>query len=160
MSESSQSGAIGLAHHFDDYDQQKKRRPHPVPAAESQRIEEPTAAPAQPSGEDQQRPGAEKPEPGAAELLAVLMLGIFSTAIATVVYFRLIKSAGPTFVSQINYLIPVWAVIVGIVFLDETVQQSHGTCGQQRGTLSAGGRRSGGRGGSRHTISAGFRRSY
>ena len=65
------------------------------------------------------------PEPGAAELLAIVMLGIFSTAIATVVYFRLIKSAGPTFVSQINYLIPVWAVIIGVVFLDETVQRSH-----------------------------------
>ena len=65
------------------------------------------------------------PEPSSAELLAVVLLGIFSTAIATVVYFRLINSAGPAFVSQINYLIPLWAVAIGVLFLDETVQRSH-----------------------------------
>jgi drug/metabolite transporter (DMT)-like permease len=68
---------------------------------------------------------AHLPEPKSAPLLAVVMLGIFSTAIATIVYFRLVNSAGPTFVSQLSYFIPLWAVVVGVVFLDETLEPGH-----------------------------------
>jgi drug/metabolite transporter (DMT)-like permease len=50
---------------------------------------------------------------------AVALLGVFSTAIAAVVYFRLIERAGPAFVSQLNYLIPVWAVILGGLMFGE-----------------------------------------
>lgn len=50
---------------------------------------------------------------------AVGFLGLFSTAAAAVVYFRLIRSAGPAFVSLLNYLIPLWAVAVGIALLGE-----------------------------------------
>lgn len=50
---------------------------------------------------------------------AVALLGVFSTAVASVVYFRLIERAGPAFVSQLNYLIPVWAVIVGALLFGE-----------------------------------------
>ena len=50
---------------------------------------------------------------------ALAFLGIASTAAATVVFFKLIAIAGPTFVSLINYLIPVWAVVVGAIFLGE-----------------------------------------
>jgi drug/metabolite transporter (DMT)-like permease len=60
-----------------------------------------------------------------AELVAIVLLGTFSTAVAAIVYFRLINSAGPTFVSQLNYLIPPWAVLVGIVFLGESPMISH-----------------------------------
>ncbi len=56
----------------------------------------------------------------AAAALAVAVLGIVSTALAAVVYFKLVSVAGPTFVSLINYLIPLWAVVVGMVFLGET----------------------------------------
>lgn len=52
-------------------------------------------------------------------LAAVVGLGVFSTAWASIIYFHLIKSAGPAFVSQLNYLIPLWAVLVGMVFLGE-----------------------------------------
>jgi drug/metabolite transporter (DMT)-like permease len=65
------------------------------------------------------------PEAGPAALIAVGLLGVFSTAFAAVVYFRLITSAGPAFVSQLNYLIPVWAVIIGILLLDESPQPNH-----------------------------------
>ena len=58
-------------------------------------------------------------------LLAVAALGTFSTAIAAVVYFRLIHSAGPSFVSQLNYLIPLWAVALGILFMGEQPQPNH-----------------------------------
>ena len=62
---------------------------------------------------------------GDAQIVAVLMLGVFSTAIATIVYFHLITRAGPSFVSQLNYLIPVWAVLIGYLVLGETPQERH-----------------------------------
>ncbi len=52
-------------------------------------------------------------------LAAVGFLGIVSTGIATIVYFKLITAAGPSFLSLINYLIPIWAVALGIVAADE-----------------------------------------
>jgi drug/metabolite transporter (DMT)-like permease len=58
-------------------------------------------------------------------LAAVAGLGIFSTAMAAVMYFRLVTRAGPGFVSQLNYLIPVWAVAIGAVFLGEQPQLNH-----------------------------------
>jgi drug/metabolite transporter (DMT)-like permease len=52
-------------------------------------------------------------------IVALLFLGVLSTALAMIVYFRLIQSAGPSFTSQLNYLIPLWAVLIGVVFLGE-----------------------------------------
>lgn len=56
---------------------------------------------------------------------ALLFLGLFSTATAMVVYFRLIRTAGPSFTSQLNYLIPLWAVGVGVLFLGERPTLGH-----------------------------------
>jgi drug/metabolite transporter (DMT)-like permease len=56
---------------------------------------------------------------------ALLFLGLFSTATAMVVYFRLIRTAGPSFTSQLNYLIPLWAVAVGVAFLGEEPTLGH-----------------------------------
>jgi len=56
--------------------------------------------------------------------IAVGVLGVVSTALATVVYFRLVSAAGPTFVSLINYLIPLWALLGGMVFLGERPEWS------------------------------------
>lgn len=64
-------------------------------------------------------------EANSAQLFAVVALGIFSTAIAAVIYFRLISSAGPAFVSQLNYLIPLWAMTIGVLFLDEPLQPNY-----------------------------------
>lgn len=58
-------------------------------------------------------------------LLALAFLGVFSTATAMVLYFRLIRSAGPSFTSQLNYLIPLWAVLVGVLFLGEQPTLGH-----------------------------------
>ncbi len=52
-------------------------------------------------------------------LWAVLLLGLICTGAATVVYYQLVTVAGPTFLSLINYLIPLWAVAMGIAFLGE-----------------------------------------
>jgi drug/metabolite transporter (DMT)-like permease len=55
----------------------------------------------------------------ASALAALVALGVVSTALATVVFFKLIALAGPSFVSLINYLIPAWAVLAGMLVLGE-----------------------------------------
>lgn len=52
-------------------------------------------------------------------LFMTLMLGIFPTALASLVLFRLISEAGPSFVSLSNYLIPAFALITGVLLLGE-----------------------------------------
>ncbi len=54
----------------------------------------------------------------------IVSLGVVSTAIATVVYFELVTRAGPSFLALINYLIPIWAVGLGVVVLGERPQWS------------------------------------
>jgi len=55
------------------------------------------------------------------EFGSLVILGIFPTAFATIIYFAVIARVGPSFLSQINYLIPVWAVIIGVLFLNERI---------------------------------------
>ena len=55
------------------------------------------------------------------ESFSLILLGIFPTAIATIIYFAVIARVGPSFLSQINYLIPIWAILMGIVFLNESI---------------------------------------
>ena len=55
---------------------------------------------------------------------AVIVLGALPVGYATIVYFRVIESAGPSFMSMTNYLVPVLALIVGALFLDETVTRA------------------------------------
>lgn len=50
---------------------------------------------------------------------SALMLGVASTAIAYVIYFRLLARAGPTVAMTVTYLIPVFGVSWGAVFLGE-----------------------------------------
>ncbi len=57
-------------------------------------------------------------------LLGIVYLGLFPTALATVLLVRVINSAGPTFLSLVNYQVPVWAVINGMVFLGEDLPKS------------------------------------
>lgn len=65
------------------------------------------------------------PRPSILELMSVAVLGVFCTALAAILYFRLVTSVGPAFVSQINYLLPLWAVFVGVLFLDEILATNH-----------------------------------
>jgi drug/metabolite transporter (DMT)-like permease len=63
-------------------------------------------------------------EPDWPAVATCIWLGIGPTAIATLVYFRLIARAGPTFMSLVNYMSPVVAVSAGVVFLDEPLRPS------------------------------------
>jgi drug/metabolite transporter (DMT)-like permease len=56
--------------------------------------------------------------PDAHVVAAVLALGIFSTAIAYLLYFALIKSAGATNASLVTYLVPVTAILLGVCCRD------------------------------------------
>ncbi len=50
---------------------------------------------------------------------ALVYLGLGPTALATILLVRVIQSAGPSFMSLVNYQVPVWSVIFGVVFLGE-----------------------------------------
>lgn len=52
-------------------------------------------------------------------IVSLLWLGIGPTGIATIILFAVIDRAGPTFLSTINYLIPVVAFVAGVVVLSE-----------------------------------------
>src|SRR5271163_2804477 len=59
-----------------------------------------------------------------ASLLAIGALGVFNTALAYYVYFRLVHEQGPTFASLNNYIVPLIGVIGGSVALAEPIASS------------------------------------
>lgn len=60
-----------------------------------------------------------------ASMLSVIWLGIGPTGIATIILFTVIDRAGPTFLSTINYLVPVAAFFAGAWILSEPVSWHH-----------------------------------
>ncbi len=58
-------------------------------------------------------------DPSLESLGAVAVLGLFPTALAFLVYFALLGRTGATFLSLINYLIPTFGVLWGVIFLGE-----------------------------------------
>ena len=68
------------------------------------------------------RPWTLNPDSGS--VLAVVMLGVFSTGLATWVYFKVVSDCGPSFLSIINYVIPVLAFAAGVALLNEPAQPS------------------------------------
>ncbi len=69
-----------------------------------------------------------KPETGGINqdsMFSVIWLGIGPTGIATIILFAVIERAGPTFLSTINYLIPVVAFACGAWLLSEPVSWMH-----------------------------------
>jgi drug/metabolite transporter (DMT)-like permease len=53
--------------------------------------------------------------------LYVLGLGLLPTALAAIVLFSLIHRVGPSFISLSNYMVPGFAVLLGLIFLNETL---------------------------------------
>jgi len=60
--------------------------------------------------------------PDASALAACVWLGIGPTALATIVYFRLIERTGPTFMSLVNYMSPALALSAGALLLGEALR--------------------------------------
>ena len=57
-------------------------------------------------------------------LLALAFLGLVPTAAANLLRVMVIRTAGPVFMSLTNYQVPVWAVLIGVVFLGEPLRAS------------------------------------
>jgi len=54
-------------------------------------------------------------------LIAIIFLGVVPTAIANLLLVSVIRSAGPSFLSLVNYQVPVWSVLFGALFLAEVL---------------------------------------
>lgn len=63
--------------------------------------------------------------PGWEVWAAMAGLAVFSTALAYIVYFRLLASAGATNVVLVTFLVPVSAILLGVAFLGERLEPSH-----------------------------------
>ena len=57
--------------------------------------------------------------------MAVVGIAALSTALAYLIFFRLLASAGATNLSLVTFLIPVSATILGVVFLGESLLLQH-----------------------------------
>lgn len=59
--------------------------------------------------------------PGAQAWLSLLAVGVLCTGVAYVLYFRLIEQNGPARALAVTYVVPVFAVLYGVIFLGESV---------------------------------------
>jgi len=57
-------------------------------------------------------------------LWSLIWLGVGPTALAMLLYFIIIARAGPTFLANINYMIPVFAYFAGALLLGEVIEIS------------------------------------
>ena len=67
--------------------------------------------------------------PTASAWVGLLMIGAVSTALAYMLYFRLIAKTGGSRTLSVTYLVPLFANIIGVVFLDETLTLRILLCG-------------------------------
>lgn len=67
--------------------------------------------------------------PGAQAWLALVVLGILCTGVAYILYFRLIEQAGPARALAVTFVVPVFAVLYGALFLGEEVTPWMLVCG-------------------------------
>ena len=65
------------------------------------------------------------PAPSAATVAALLGLALISTALAYILYFRLLASAGATNLLLVTFLIPVSAILLGATLLGERLAPRH-----------------------------------
>lgn len=65
------------------------------------------------------------PIPGMNIWLAVAGYIVLSTALAYIIYFRLLASAGATNLALVTFLIPVSAILLGVLFLGEVLETKH-----------------------------------
>jgi drug/metabolite transporter (DMT)-like permease len=60
---------------------------------------------------------------------AIVLLALFCTALAYILYFRIIARAGPARAVAVTFLIPVFGVAYGSLFLSEVITSSMVLCG-------------------------------
>ncbi len=57
--------------------------------------------------------------------LAAITIGIFGTGLAYIIYFNILARAGATSISLVTFLVPVSAILLGWLFLDEILGPAH-----------------------------------
>jgi drug/metabolite transporter (DMT)-like permease len=62
-----------------------------------------------------------RPMPGATTWAAILALAVFSTALAYVIFFTILRRAGAANVMLVTLLVPFTASILGVLFLNEAI---------------------------------------
>lgn len=67
--------------------------------------------------------------PGGRAWLAVAVLGLLCTGVAYILYFRLIEQTGPARALAVTFLVPVFAILYGVLFLGERVTSWMLVCG-------------------------------
>jgi hypothetical protein len=65
------------------------------------------------------------PMPGTATIAALVGLALLSTALAYVLYFRLLAVAGPVNLLLVTLVIPAFAILLGAVVLGERLGPQH-----------------------------------
>lgn len=65
--------------------------------------------------------GVRTPHPTAESVTALVVLGIFGTGIAYVLNYQIIASEGATVASTVTYLLPVIAIVLGVLVLNEDI---------------------------------------
>lgn len=65
------------------------------------------------------------PVPGLGTWAAILGLSVLSTAMTYVLYFKILELAGATNLLLVTLLIPVSAIMLGSLFLNETLEPVH-----------------------------------
>lgn len=62
--------------------------------------------------------------PDGSILLVLVFLGLVPTAAANLLRVLVIRSAGPVFMSLVNYQVPIWSVVLGALILSEPLPPS------------------------------------
>jgi len=65
------------------------------------------------------------PVPGVEVWLSIVGLALLSTALAYIIYFRILATAGPTNLLLVTFLIPVSAIMFGALLLGERLEAIH-----------------------------------
>jgi drug/metabolite transporter (DMT)-like permease len=67
--------------------------------------------------------------PGTTAWLALLAVGVLCTGVAYILFFRLIENVGPTRSLTVTFVVPVFAMLYGAIFLNEAVSLWMLICG-------------------------------
>lgn len=65
------------------------------------------------------------PAPSQAAILALVAVATLSTALGYILYFRILATAGATNLLLVTFLIPVSAILLGVLVLDEALLPKH-----------------------------------
>jgi drug/metabolite transporter (DMT)-like permease len=65
------------------------------------------------------------PLPSSTTWAAIFGLGVLSTAFAFTLYYRILATAGAVNMSLVTFLVPISAIFLGVLFLNETLEFKH-----------------------------------